>query len=161
MGSGSSYCRQCKTNIDSYGNVQVRHDDYCYLIKVWSARFDSGERAAERIAELERTIDNLNWRERSLRKQNEDFRKGNNDLVRKNQSLQTTLARERKLLQQSISDLSNKAAKLTNDIHAYENELNQVNAKMILDAEKIQNQRNQLRNLNKKQEQFVIRQVFK
>lgn len=167
MGSGSSNCRRCEQNIDSYGNVQVKHDDYCNLVSSRGHIYSQ----SQRIYELQRTIDNLQWKASQnrkfdqeiirLREQNEDFRKVNKDLARKNQSLQTTIVRERKLMQQSHADLSNETAKLKNDIYAYRNELHQTNEKMILDAEKIQNQRNQLRNLNKKQEQFIVRSVLK
>jgi len=89
-----------------------------------------------------------------LKNQNEDFRKANKDLARKNKSLQVTIQNERKVMNQSHQDLRN-------SIYAYEDELDQANGKMILAAEKIQNQRNQLRNLNQKQEKLVLRSVFK
>ena len=169
MGSGSSHCRQCQQNIDSYGNVQVKHEDYCNAI----SRFESYRvQTSQRIYSLQRTIDDAYQRGNTfpnrrqdqeiirLKEQNEDFRKANKDLARKNQSLQIAIARERKVMERSHADLRKEATDLKNEICAYEDELDQANEKMILDAEKIQNQRNQLRNLNKKQEQFILRSVF-
>ena len=64
-------------------------------------------------------------------------------------------------MNQSHQDLRKQAVDLKHDleeqIYAYKDELNQANEKMILDEEKLKNQRNQLRNLNQKQEQFIRR----
>ena len=136
----------------------------------------------ERVYALQRTIESQNrtiaelrskyssnWKSNQemirLKEQNEDFRKANKDLARRNHSLQQAIARERKVMYQSNEDLRKQATDLKKNtdirLYAYKNELAQANEKIILDAEKIQNQRNQLRNLNKKQEQFNLRPVFK
>ena len=127
------------------------------------------------IESQNRTIENLRsqvgskWKLNQevirLKEQNEDFRKANKDSARKNRSLQITIDNERKVMHQSHQDLRKQAADLKNDfeerIYAYEDELDQANVKMTLYAEKIQNQRIQLQNLNKKQEQFTLRLVLK
>ena len=105
MGSGSSHCRQCQQDVDSYGNVNVEHQLFCDL---WYGRAD-GIYTFDRIYKLERTIESQNrtiedlrshagrsasskWKLNQeiirLKNQNEDFRKANKDLARKNKSLQ-------------------------------------------------------------------------
>ena len=184
MGSGSSHCNRCQQDVDSYGNVQVIHQDYCALWSAAADRYYSSERIYELTRTIEsqnRTIDDLQskvWSSRKLnqeiirlKKQKEDFRKAyedlwkaNNDLAKKNKSLQITIGEERKVMYQSHQDLRKQATDLKHDleerIYAYEDELNQANEKIILDGEKIQNQRNQLRNLNQKQEKLVLRPVL-
>ena len=184
MGVGSSHCRQCQQDVDSYGNVQVEHKLFCDLWykanRIWfepdlDGLYDMSQPDMDRMYELEQTIEGQNrtikdlrsqigsnvaskWKLNQeiirLKNQNEDFRKANKDLARKNKSLQVTIQNERKVMNQSHQDLRN-------SIYAYEDELDQANGKMILAAEKIQNQRNQLRNLNQKQEKLVLRSVFK
>ena len=181
MGSGSSHCRQCQQDIDSYGNVQVEHQLFCNLWyeaanRIWIEPDMDGIYELERtIEDQNRTINNLRsqiaskWKLKqeikSLKEQNEDFKKANKDLARKNKSLQITIENERKVMQISHQDLRKQAAGLKNNlelqIYAYEDELDQANGKMTLYAEKIQNQRIQLQNLNKKQEQFTLRLVLK
>lgn len=177
MGSGSSHCNRCQQDVDSNGNVHVGHQFFCDL---WY-----GARqyilTADRMYDLKRTIESQNrtiedlrcqvgskWKLNQevirLKEQNEDFRKANKDLARKNRSLQITVDNERKVMYQSHQDLRKQATDLKNNlerrIYAYKDELDQANEKIILGAEKIQNQRNQLRNLNQKQEKLVLRSVF-
>ena len=203
MGSGSSHCRRCQQIVDSYGNVQVKHEDFCdragrifamqrsietrnhsiddlfntnwkldqEIIRLKEQNEDfrkANKDLARRNQELEsgpRTHWKLDQEIIRLKEQNDDFRKANKDLARRNQSLQQAIARERKVMYQSHEDLRKQATDLENvmgaQIYAYKNELAQANEKIILDAEKIQNQRNQLRNLNQKQEQLNLRPVFK
>lgn len=167
MGVGSSHCRQCQQDVDSYGNVQVGHQLFCDLEAQRMYTFDRIYELKRTIEGQNRTIENLRsqvgsygskWKLNQeiirLKNQNEDFRKANKDLARKNKSLQITIENERKVMQQSHQDLRN-------SIYAYEDELHQANEKMTLAADKIQNQRNQLRNLNQNQEKLVLRSVFK
>ena len=167
MGSGSSHCNRCQQDVDSYGNVQVIHQDYCDL--KYQERTTGGIHALQRIIQTRgRSIDDLynsNWNLKReiirLKDQNEDFRKANKDLARKNQSLQLAIARERKVMYQSHEDLRKQATDLKSDMNvrigAYKTELDQAHEKMMLDEEKIKNQRNQLRNMNQRQEQFIRR----
>ena len=195
MGVGSSHCRQCQQDVDSYGNVQVEHQLFCDLWykanRIWiepdlDGLYDMSQPDMDRMYDLEQTIEGQNrtikdlrsqigsnvaskWKLNQeiirLKNQNEDFRKANKDLARKNKSLQITIENERKVMQISHQDLRKQAAGLKNNlelqIYAYEDELDQANEKMTLYAEKIQNQRIQLQNLNKKQEQFTLRLVLK
>ena len=178
MGSGSSHCNRCQQDVDSYGNVQVGHQLFCDLEAQRMCTFDRIYELKRTIEGQNRTIENLRsqvgsygskWKLNQeiirLKNQNEDFRKANKDLSRKNKSLQITIENERKVMHQSHQDLRKQSAGLKNNlelqIYAYEDELDQANGKMTLYAEKIQNQRIQLQNLNKKQAQFTLRLVLK
>ena len=78
MGSGSSHCRQCQQDVDSYGNVQVEHQLFCDLWykanRIWiepdlDGLYDMSQPDMDRMYDLEQTIEGQNRTIKDLRSQ--------------------------------------------------------------------------------------------